>query len=217
MTHLQELRLRRNAITEVPDVFSKLQKLRVLDLGENSLTAFPLPVCRCSMLEDVDLSENAIVTIPEVRALWAAAAPVLTPALGCDPLPRASCVYTRANTSPPPSPSPPQGISNLRNLRRLIMYGNQLFDVPHQLAACLRLEEVCVGGQSTAPRAALAPLSPQPVAATLTSPPPQPPPPPHTNAPACTAHTHAWLPRVARRVSRLPTSCTLRKQLGVAC
>ncbi len=66
MTHLQELRIRRNGISEVPDAISKLQKLRVVDMGENCLTAFPLPLCRCSILEDLDLSENAIPTIPEV-------------------------------------------------------------------------------------------------------------------------------------------------------
>ena len=72
MHHLQELRIRRNGITDVPDAFSKLQKLRVLDMGENCLTAFPLSVCRCGMLEDLDLSENTIPSIPEVRSsCWA--------------------------------------------------------------------------------------------------------------------------------------------------
>jgi hypothetical protein len=69
MGHLQELRLRRNGITEVPDVFSKLQKLRVIDLGQNCLTVFPMPICRCVLLEELDLSENMIPTVPEVRAL----------------------------------------------------------------------------------------------------------------------------------------------------
>lgn len=115
MDTLQELRIRRNVITAIPEQFANLKlvrdggapgcgflfrpsQLRILDLGENLITEFPVAVCRCVQLTDLDLSDNKIPSIPD-------------------------------------------NIAALTALRRFIIYGNLIFKLTDALTECRLLTE----------------------------------------------------------------------------
>ena len=62
---LEELRIRRNHLMEIPEEIGLLQTLKVLDLGQNFLKNLPTSLFRLKQLEVLDLSSNYFRSLSE--------------------------------------------------------------------------------------------------------------------------------------------------------
>jgi hypothetical protein len=116
---LEILNLSGNALSDLPDDFPRLRKLRVLFCSDNQFTAVPTVLGECPQLSMVGFKANRIRTLP---------AAALPPQL------RWLILTDNQLENLPPE------IGNCPQLQKLMLAGNQLTNLPETLAQCQNLE-----------------------------------------------------------------------------
>jgi hypothetical protein len=116
---LEVLNLSGNALTSLPQDFSRLHQLRVLFCSENRFTHVPEVLGECPGLSMIGFKANQITELPPAA---------LTPAL------RWLILTDNALRSLPAE------LGDCRQLQKLMLSGNQLQQLPEQMANCSALE-----------------------------------------------------------------------------
>ena len=116
---LEILNLSNNALSELPDNFWHLKKLRILFLSENDFEVFPEVLAGCPNLTMIGFKSNKISHIPEnafpTHTQWL----ILTD--------------NKIKTLP-------QSIGKLTKLQKCMLAGNRIKTLPDTMASCTSLE-----------------------------------------------------------------------------
>lgn len=67
---LVEFYARQNNVEELPEKFSTLKKLKVLDVSENRLCALPPDFSEMKSLEDLRLGSNQLTSVPGTQSIF---------------------------------------------------------------------------------------------------------------------------------------------------
>lgn len=116
---LEILDLSGNRLSELPEDFERLRKLRILFCSENEFSHLPAVLGECSALEMVGFKANRIETVDEAAFPRALRWLILTD--------------NRIGALP-------GSIGRCRRLQKLMLAGNQLEQLPAEMAACVNLE-----------------------------------------------------------------------------
>lgn len=116
---LEILDLSGNALSELPDDFARLSKLRIVFCSDNQFTVLPEVLGSCPELSMIGFKANHIRTVP-AKALPAALRWLILTDNAIGELPEA--------------------IGNCTQLQKLMLAGNHLQTLPDSLANCKRLE-----------------------------------------------------------------------------
>ncbi|MES2920370.1 MAG: leucine-rich repeat-containing protein kinase family protein [Verrucomicrobiota bacterium] len=116
---LEILNLSGNRLSELPDDFARLHKLRILFCSDNDFRHLPAVLGECAALEMVGFKANLIETVDE-----AAFPPLLRWLILTD---------NRIGALP-------GSIGRCGRLQKLMLAGNRLEDLPESMAACVKLE-----------------------------------------------------------------------------
>ena len=116
---LEILNLSNNRLSELPDDFGRLKKLRILFLSENDFTEIPKVLECCSNLTMIGFKSNKIVNFPE-DAL---------------PLNTQWLILTDNQIE-----SLPDSIGKLSKLQKCMLAGNKIVSLPETMASCKNLE-----------------------------------------------------------------------------
>ncbi|MEO8615962.1 MAG: leucine-rich repeat-containing protein kinase family protein [Luteolibacter sp.] len=116
---LEILNLSGNRLSELPDDFARLHKLRILFCSDNSFDHLPSVLGGCPNLEMVGFKANQIATVEEAS---------LSPSLRW-------LILTDNRIG-----SLPASIGRCLRLQKLMLAGNRLSHLPDEMAACVNLE-----------------------------------------------------------------------------
>ena len=116
---LEILNLSNNNLSELPDDFGRLKKLRILFLSENNFTEVPKVLMECSNLTMIGFKSNKIVNFPE-DAL---------------PLNTQWLILTDNQIE-----RLPDSIGKLSKLQKCMLAGNKIVSLPKTMASCKNLE-----------------------------------------------------------------------------
>ena len=116
---LEILNLSNNRLSDLPDNFGCLQKLRILFLSENNFTALPKVLAECSNLTMIGFKSNKIVDFPK-NAL---------------PLATQWLILTDNQIE-----RLPDSIGKLTKLQKCMLAGNRIVSLPDTMASCKNLE-----------------------------------------------------------------------------
>lgn len=122
---LIRLDLSNNLLSELPDNFGDLKRLKILFLSENQFKVFPQVLANCPNLEMIGFKNNRIHTMPSgslpAKTRWL----ILTD----------NCLE-----------SLPDDFADLPRMQKLMLAGNRLKALPPSLAHCHRLELLRLSG-----------------------------------------------------------------------
>ena len=116
---LELLDLSGNKLSDLPENFSKLKKLKILFLSDNEFTTFPAVLADCENLEMIGFKANKIAFLPEnalpIKVRWLILTNNQIPAL-------------------------PKSIGKCLNLQKVMFAGNNLNKLPDEMSACRNIE-----------------------------------------------------------------------------
>lgn len=118
---LEILNLSGNQLSDLPEDFSRLRRLKILFCSDNDFTHLPAVLGACPSLEMIGFKANRIDTVDE-----AALPPSLRWLILTD---------NRLDRLP-------ESIGRCPGMRKLMLAGNRLADLPDSMAACVNLELV---------------------------------------------------------------------------
>ena len=125
-SHLSELRLSGNQLTELPPEIGNLIHLSQLDLSDNQLAELPPEMRNLGHLSELDLSGNLLTELPP----WIGNLRHLS----------------KLNLSGNQLTELPPGIANLRHLSKLDLSGNLLTELPPWIGNLIHLSEFNLSG-----------------------------------------------------------------------
>ncbi|MDG1733229.1 MAG: leucine-rich repeat-containing protein kinase family protein [Thalassotalea sp.] len=116
---LEVLDLSNNQLSELPDEFSCLKRLKILFLSQNNFRQFPEILKHCPNLEMIGFKSNKITTVAEnslpEKTRW--------------------LILTDNKIS-----ALPDSMGDLGNLQKLMLAGNRISSLPESMAKCKNLE-----------------------------------------------------------------------------
>lgn len=116
---LEILDLSGNQLSQLPDNFPRLQKLKILFLSENQFTVYPEVLGKCNNLDMIGFKANKISYISETS---------ITPNLRW-------LILTNNHL-----PQIPKSIGKCSRLQKLMLAGNRLTSLPEEMSSCKNLE-----------------------------------------------------------------------------
>ncbi len=116
---LEYLDLSDNCLSELPDNFAQLKKLRILFLSNNHFHRFPTVLAQCPELTMVGFKANQIAELPD----------------GALPAKIRWLILTDNRLE-----ALPRSIGNHRHLQKVMLAGNQLTALPDEMAHCVNIE-----------------------------------------------------------------------------